>query len=213
MKKAEARRTATGGTRSEQTRSRILAAAAQVMRTHTYAELRLSDIAKVANMETGSLYYHFDSKDDLVNEVTNIGLGKLNDVADEAAKALPESATPLERLEACLRAFTVEIHSSDDFIASAVRVLGQLPTSMQGAYWHKTVATATFWDRMFAAAVASGELRADLHPGISRRLVLSAIMRSAEWPKSERKHPELIAETLIAITFEGLKAKGDAIPF
>ena len=55
--------------KGERTRSRILNAAASVLAREGYAAATLTEIAAVAKMQAGSLYYHFDSKDAIVEEV------------------------------------------------------------------------------------------------------------------------------------------------
>ncbi len=61
-------------TKSEQTRRRILDAAALVFSRRGFSGARLSDVAKVANMKAGSLYYHFASREELVAEVMTRGV-------------------------------------------------------------------------------------------------------------------------------------------
>src|SRR2546430_14186798 len=52
--------------KSEETRERLLDAAAKVFRDKGYAGARLSDIAELAEMHTPGVYYYFPSKEDLV---------------------------------------------------------------------------------------------------------------------------------------------------
>jgi AcrR family transcriptional regulator len=61
------------GDQVARTRRRILDAAAEVFSEQGYGA-RLSDIAERAGMKTGSLYYHFDSREDLVAEVLRLGI-------------------------------------------------------------------------------------------------------------------------------------------
>src|SRR5581483_8680921 len=63
-------------TKSERTRERILDAAAVAFRERGFAATRLSDIAERAQLQTPSLYYHFASKEDLIEEVLALGVVK-----------------------------------------------------------------------------------------------------------------------------------------
>jgi AcrR family transcriptional regulator len=76
-----------GETKSARTRRRILDAAAEVFSEQGYGA-RLSDIADRAAMKTGSLYYHFDSREDLVAEVLALGI---DGSWDQVASALVRS--------------------------------------------------------------------------------------------------------------------------
>src|SRR5678816_4156304 len=91
-------------TKSERTRQRILDAAARVFREQGYANARLADIAELADMQTGSLYYHFDGREDLVAEILRLGVKTAWSHVRAAVDALPPSATPLDRLAAAVRA-------------------------------------------------------------------------------------------------------------
>src|SRR4051794_33335961 len=90
--------------KSERTRQRILDAAANVFREHGYANARLSDIAELAGMQTGSLYYHFDGREDLVAEILRLGIQTAWDHVRHAVDALPDDTTALNRLACAIRA-------------------------------------------------------------------------------------------------------------
>ena len=73
---------ALGNTKSDSTRLRILHAAAKAFRQNGYAASSLRDIADSADMQAGSLYYHFDSKEVLAEAVMDEGvLGALQEPA------------------------------------------------------------------------------------------------------------------------------------
>ena len=52
--------------KADLTRQRILDAAAHTFLEKGYAATRLSDIATAAGMQAGSIYYHFDSKEQIM---------------------------------------------------------------------------------------------------------------------------------------------------
>ncbi|MSW20533.1 MAG: TetR family transcriptional regulator [Actinobacteria bacterium] len=78
-------------TKSERTRTRILDAAAAVFSEQGYGA-RLSDIARHAGIQTGSLYYHFSSREELVDE-RRLVLA-VDELADSAAA---EEQLPVHR--------------------------------------------------------------------------------------------------------------------
>ena len=59
--------------KAEATRQGILEAAARIFRRDGYASARLSDIAAEMGMKAGSLYYHFGSREALVEAVMEQG--------------------------------------------------------------------------------------------------------------------------------------------
>ena len=114
-------------TKSERTRQRILDAAAEVFRDRGYADARLSDIAAKAGMQAGSLYYHFDSRDQLVVEVLRLGIEKSWDHVAAAVGRLPSSATPIERLATAIRAHTTAVVGLSAYASAQARIVSQLP--------------------------------------------------------------------------------------
>ena len=66
--------------KSEETRERLLDAAAKVFRDKGYAGARLADIAERAGMHTPGVYYYFPSKEDLVEEVLRVGVARARDI-------------------------------------------------------------------------------------------------------------------------------------
>ncbi|MFI9203810.1 ScbR family autoregulator-binding transcription factor [Streptomyces sp. NPDC053048] len=65
--------------RSERTRRRLLEAAAEKIDKHGYAEAKLTDISRRAQVTTGALYFHFASKGDLAEAVQRSGCELLED--------------------------------------------------------------------------------------------------------------------------------------
>ena len=55
-------------------RKQILDAAAKVLARRGYVGTQLSEIAEEAGTQSGSLYYHFESREDLIEEVLHEGV-------------------------------------------------------------------------------------------------------------------------------------------
>jgi AcrR family transcriptional regulator len=60
--------------KSARTRRRILDACAAALRRDGYAAVTLKDVAALAGLQAGSLYYHFRSKEEIVEEVLGLGV-------------------------------------------------------------------------------------------------------------------------------------------
>ena len=57
---------AAAGSKKEQTRERILRAAARAIRKHGYEGVGVADVMKEAGLTHGGFYAHFDSRDTLL---------------------------------------------------------------------------------------------------------------------------------------------------
>lgn len=78
---------------------RVLDAAAKIFRDHGYAGTTMRIIADEANMQAGSIYYHFGSKDQLLSAVLDQGINILIDSVKSALDELPENASNRRRIE------------------------------------------------------------------------------------------------------------------
>ncbi|OYY44935.1 MAG: hypothetical protein B7Y57_07420 [Rhodospirillales bacterium 35-66-84] len=59
------------------TKQRILDAAARAFSLNGYAGTTINDIAMTAGMQGGSIYYYFESKDDILQEVLDVGITRV----------------------------------------------------------------------------------------------------------------------------------------
>ena len=196
-------------TKSERTRRRILDAAAKVFSERGYAGTRLSDIADEAQTKAGSLYYHFDSKDDLVEEVLSVSIDEAFAYTRASVDALGPDATPGVRLRAAIAAHAEATLKATDYTAAHVRIIGQVPDEIRRRNFRHPRKYGDYWASLFEAAIESGDIRDDLDPLVLRFLVVGALNWTVEWPKALQRSPAKIADTLNRALFEGLRRETD----
>jgi AcrR family transcriptional regulator len=95
----------------------ILAVAARLIRERGFDATSLRDIAVRAHIPLSSIYYHFQTKDDLFVAVYEDGVGRLRGAV---AEAIAGATDPWERLQ---RACATHLHNlcgNDDFMAVSV---------------------------------------------------------------------------------------------
>jgi AcrR family transcriptional regulator len=196
-------------TKSERTRQRILDAAAKVFRAQGYSNARLSDIAELAGMQTGSLYYHFDSREDLVAEILRLGIETAWEQVRTAVDALPATATPLDRLAVAIRAHTLAVLEISDYSSAQARIVGQVPPEVLQGHLHDQRRYGAYWNGLIEAAIDSGELRDDLDPFVARMLVLGALNWTAEWYRPGRgANAEAVADQAVSMVLRGAAVSG-----
>jgi AcrR family transcriptional regulator len=190
--------------KSTRTRQRILDAAAKTFRAQGYSGARLSDIAASAGIQTGSLYYHFDSREALVEEVLRLGIEVAWAHVRDAVDALPGDASPLTRLEAAIRAHTEVQLEISDYSSAHARIIGQVPADVRRRNLVDQTSYGEYWNELLKAAAAAGEIRADLDLYVTRMLMFGALNWTSEWyrPRSGLS-AELIADHAIAILLGG----------
>jgi AcrR family transcriptional regulator len=191
-------------TKSERTRRRILDAAAEVFSEQGYGA-RLSDIAGRAGMKAGSLYYHFESREELVGEVLRLGIDGSWDQVASAVGRLPPSATPLQRLEAAIRAHTLSVVGRSAYATAQARIVGSLPPDLARAHRKGQRAYGDFWRDLFASAQGAGQIRVDLDVFIAQMLAFGAMNWTSEWFREDRgTSPEALADQAVLMFLHGV---------
>ncbi len=98
--------------KSDISRARILDAAAKMFRQKGYAATTLIEIARAAGMQAGSLYYHFGSKDELLEEVLDIGMRRVHEAVEESQERLPADSSHRDRIRVAVEAHLTYVEQS-----------------------------------------------------------------------------------------------------
>ena len=186
------------------TRERILLEAARLLRHHGYAATTLREIADAAGVKAGSIYYHFETKEEILGEVLDKGITIVANAVRARIEALPADASWRDRIAAGIEGHLWGMLHYGDFTSANIRVYGQIPTSAKNR--HKIVrrAYADYWDRLLASALASGELRQDTGLAVIRLFVIGALNWTVEWYNPQRGSFQDFARQITAIVFDGI---------
>jgi TetR/AcrR family transcriptional regulator, cholesterol catabolism regulator len=193
--------------KSDRSRRRILDAAALSFRRHGFASVTLKDIAERAGLQAGSLYYHFDSKEEIVEAVLAAGVKNAFAATREAVEALGPRADPLARLRAAIAAHLRVILTESDYSSANLRIFGQLPDAIRRRHLKLQRAYGGFWRVLFQDAADAGVIRADLDLSIIRMLTLGALNWSVEWYQEGRRSPGEIAAHVSTMILDGLASR------
>ena len=201
-----ARRTTRGAVKREQ----ILDAAAKVFARRGYTSTTLGEIAEeVGSAGAGSLYYHFKSREHLVEEVLRRGVRIAFEQSRGAVAALPATASPLERLKAAIRAQMLAVMVLSDYARATVRSTGQVPVEVWARINADFRRYGRFYDELIAAAMQSGEVDATIDRGALRMLIAGAINWAPEWfRKSGTSSAEEVADLLVRLVVRGVALRG-----
>jgi AcrR family transcriptional regulator len=161
--------------KGDRTRRRLLdAAAAEVARLGP-AGASLGGIAAAAGLRTGSVYFHFASKDELIATMLEEGLRESLRVLEEALAAVPDPADARTRLRAAVRAHLRSLHELDDY-AAVVLARGtarQVPAA--AAFRELRQRYGDRWRDLVAAAQSAGAIAAGPDPEQVRDLLFGAM--------------------------------------
>jgi len=178
--------TADPASKSARTRERILDAAAEVLNRKGYAGTRLSDIADVAQLQAPAIYYYFPSRDDVIQEVVQVGLRRTMAHVEESLAALPAGASGMDRILTAVSAHLEVVLADSAYSSAAIRNAGQLPAAIREVQLLDERRYGALWRTLIDNAVAAGEISPELDHRAARMLVMGALNWAPEWWDAER---------------------------
>lgn len=196
------------GKKGVATRARILDSAAHTFRTKGYAGTRLSDVAAAADTQAGSLYYHFPSREELVEEVLRVGQERTSGFVRRRVAALPGDASDLDRLREAISAHLDSVLEMGDYTAATIRIIGQVPDEIRKRRLHEQREYGEFWRALVDNAHACGEIRTDLDSSALRMLLLGAMNSVPDWFRPRR---DRLSVADLKAQFESLFLDGLAV--
>jgi AcrR family transcriptional regulator len=169
----------------------------------------LAEIAEEVGIAgAGSLYYHFESRDQLVEEVLRRGVKVAFEQSRRAVAALPAGARPLDRLKAAIRAQMLAVLVVSDYARATSRSTGQVPAEMWARINADFRRYGRFYDQLIAAAMNAGEIDPKVDRSALRMLVVGAINWAPEWfRKSGKSSAEDVADLLVRMMIRGVGAR------
>jgi len=172
---------AKAATKAGDTRKRILDGAARMFREKGYAAVSLRAIAAAQNMQGGSLYYHFDSKEQIVTEILNTGIDLVRVAVEYAISMLPQSAPHGSIIRTAVRVHLSALLEHSDYTSANVRIFGQVPPSVQAANLATRANYEDCWKRILNNAQRDGALRPGADLNVARLTLIGAMNASLEW--------------------------------
>lgn len=202
-RKPRASRAAT--TRATRKKRLILVAAAKIMHRRGYAETTVERIAEEAGTQAGSLYYHFESRDQIVEEVIQESMTRLTAAAEQCLENLPARAAGRDKIQAVMRA-QIEVYcGGDEFMAAFRRVAYEIPQELRDRVNSVPRSFGQLWRDLLEQARSNGEIRGDLDLAVVRLLVIGSVVWTSRWYRPDGgKTPDEIATILATMFFDGM---------
>ena len=189
--------------KSDRTRTSILDAAARLFARRGYADTNLSDIAAEAGMKAGSLYYHFESKEDLVYEVFRYGVAHSFEHTRAEVERRGSRASAVERLRAAIQAHLDSLHSLGDYATAGLRIVEQAPKAIRRKQYANQRRYGEYWHELLAQAQSEGGLPPGLDLLAARLFLFGAMNGTVGWPASAERSTEQLTATLMALLVRG----------
>jgi AcrR family transcriptional regulator len=175
-----------------------------LFRQHGYSETTLRQIAKAAGMQAGSIYYHFASKDEIVDEVLATGMRDIYKHVETTINSLEPGANYRRKIEHGMIAHLELLLARGDYYSSNVRLYGQIPEALVPRHKHLRQRYGKLWDKFLREAQAAGEIKRSLKIVPLRMFILGALNWTMEWFDPKRYSINDFAAQVSGMVFDGI---------
>lgn len=163
----------------------------------------MEDLARHLGITKSAIYHHVTSKDALLGLALDHALSGL-EVA--AADARTMAGPAVDRLESLVRRSVAVLVDRLPYVTLLLRVHGN------SAVEREALARRRRLDRFAAAlvreAVEDGDLRPDVDPAVTARLLFGMVNSLTEWLRPTSTHTvDELAHAVSAAAFDGLRAR------
>lgn len=147
-------------------RQRIMDATAKLIAERRSEDITLQDVGNEVGIYAASIYYYFESREELIREVHIASLERMRGMILDGIDTLPDDATALDRLKKAL-GVTIALNSStDDYALAYTKVLNKTPSGEDDEDIRQSrKAIRDTWMGLLEDAQKAGQIsaQADLH--------------------------------------------------
>jgi AcrR family transcriptional regulator len=157
-----------------------------------------------AGLQTPSLYYHFASKEELIEAVLALGVTRTFEHVKQRVAAVPADDY-VGRLRAAIEAHVEMVLETGNYSAANLRLYGQMPDDIRKRLQRTQRRVGRYWNQLLQDAAQAGAIRTDLDLSAVRMLILGALNWTAEWYRPGALTPEQLAQHATAIVIDGIR--------
>lgn len=176
-------------------RQRILDEAAGLFVRQGFDATSLRHIASACGMQPGSLYYHFASKNELLETVLGRGMAVMVEAFEAAAQATAVGDAN-SRIGAHVRAHLAALFENGPYTAAHVLTFRTAPPDVHDAIVPHRDAYEAMWTGLLQSLIDSGKINPSTPVGLSRLTLFGAMNTTVEWFDLERGNLDQLAEVI-----------------
>ena len=193
--------------KSDRTRQTILDAAAKLFSTQGYNATTQRQIASLAKIEAGSIYYYFKSKDQILDEVLDRGIRVVYEAVEKSVGELPGKASARERIETAVATHLYTLLRYSDYTSANIQNFRHVSRIAQNRNKAVRRAYSEYWNGLFDAAKRSGDIAEDIDISIARLFLLGTLNWTIDWYDPKQESTTYLAEKFCTLFFEGASGK------
>ncbi|MFK7917378.1 MAG: TetR/AcrR family transcriptional regulator [Ilumatobacter sp.] len=199
-----AKKTSTDSSSTPSRRDEILAAAARVIAERGIKQATVRDIGDAAGILSGSLYYHFESKDQIVLELLLPSM----ELTHASARAIFDKHSGLGALSALIRDSVLATAANPErsvILRNEARIFAELPLLAPVNELRGKI--VDLWFQAIERGISDGEIRPNINAGIVARAILDGTLGASRWFDGTREAaPDTVADSLVEFYVSGLAA-------
>jgi AcrR family transcriptional regulator len=188
-------------------RQELLDIAARLFAEKGIVHTTVRDIAERAGILSGSLYHHFDSKDQIVTEVVATGLRQAGERDASIIAAAPDPAVAMARL---VTNFVVWVGNEPEvarILVSDQQYLTEAPDLVEVRDCR--AANGRRWREVIGAGIDDGLFRSDIDPAVVVRAIFDGSLAAVRWlPPMGVSDPADVGRELARFYLSGLLEGG-----
>jgi AcrR family transcriptional regulator len=181
----------------------LLAVAVQVFNDRGYDGTSMEDLSRAAGISKSSIYHHVRGKEELLNRAVARALDALFGILEERESC---DGRAVERLEHVTRRTTRVLMEELPYVTLLLRVRGNTKTERWAMERRREFDQRV--SALLKAAVAEGDLRADVEPRLATRLLFGMINSIVEWYRPDGKGAAdgvQVSDAVVRLAFDGLR--------
>jgi AcrR family transcriptional regulator len=181
---------------------RLLLVATRTFTERGYDGTSMEDLAKRLGITKSAIYHHVDGKEELLRLATDRALDGLSAVTAEAAAM---DGPAIDRLEHVVRRSVEVLVTELPYVTLLLRVRGNTPVERRALARRRDIDHAIA--ELVAAAEREGDVRPDVDPALTSRLLFGMVNSLVEWyrPSRDGASADDVADAVCKIAFDGLR--------
>ena len=182
----------------------LLAVAVQVFNEQGYDATSMDDLAKRLGISKSAIYHHVRGKEELLGLAIDRALDALFAIVEQAEAG---SEPAITRLRSLVRSSVELLIDELPYVTLLLRVRGN--TAVERSALNRRREFDARVSSLMAQAMVDGDVRQDIDPTLTSRLLFGLVNSVTEWYRSQRdgKTSTAIVDTIMRIAFEGISTR------
>ena len=181
----------------------VLRVAVEVFNERGYDGASMEDLSKRLGIAKSGIYHHVAGKEELLRMALDRALDGLWEAAERARVS---DGPAIVRLEALVRDAVAVLQERLPYVPLLLRVRGN--TEVERAALARRRAFDTLVARLVEEAERDGDIRADISPRLTARLLFGMVNSIVEWYRpTTAAGAAALADAVCAIAFDGLRVR------